>query len=109
MYQCYEFKRVLNLLKNSSTSDRQLRKATIWRENLYNNLETLSTYDNYEILKEKMDSFENPIKLWEFISQSETLEDFFLWYKDKATSNTIAGFDSNQEAFDNALTKLGLL
>lgn len=104
-----DFKRVLKTLKNNATGDRDLRKATIWKQNFYENLDTLSGYDHYDLLIKELDKIKNPIKLYEFMSQSEIMKDFFLWYKDKATSNTIAGFKDNQEAFDNALEKLGIL
>lgn len=104
-----EFKRALQTLKNNARSDRELRKAEVWKNNFLNNLDTLSSYENFGILKNAIDKIKNPIKLYEFISQSDILSDFFLWYKDRATSNTIAGFSDNQEAFDNALEKLGLL
>ena len=104
-----EYKRALQTLKNNARSDRKLRKAEIWRNNFLNNLDMLSTYDNFELFKNAIDKIKNPIELYDFITQSDTLEDFFLWYRDKATSNTIAGFKNNQEAFDNALQVLGLL
>lgn len=104
-----EYKRSLQTLKNNARSDRELRKAEIWRNNFLNNLDMLSTYENSDLLKNAIDKIKNPIKLYEFLSKSDILSDFFLWYKDKATSNTIAGFSDNQEAFDNALEVLGIL
>lgn len=104
-----ELKRSLQVLKNNASGDRDLRKALIWKQNFYENLETLSGYEHYDLLMNELEKIKNPIKLYEFMSQSEILKDFFLWYKDKATSNTLAGFKDNQEAFDNALETLGIL
>lgn len=104
-----EYKRALQTLKNNARSDRELRKAEIWKNNFLNNLDMLSSYENFDLLKNAIDKIKNPIKLYEFLSKSDILSDFFLWYKDKATSNTIAGFSDNQEAFDNALEVLGIL
>lgn len=105
----YDFKRSLKMLKNSASGDRELKKALIWKENFYEHLETLSGYEHYDLLINELEKIKNPIKLYEFMSQSEIFKDFFLWYKDKATSNTIAGFKDNQEAFDYALETLGIL
>lgn len=104
----YERTRILDLLEHSASADRELKKATVWFENFMNAIDSME-YDNKEILINKLKSFSNPISAYEYISQVENLVDLFDYYKDKATSSTYGGFDSNQQAFDNALLKLGLL
>lgn len=83
--------------------DYELFRAEIFRENFMNALEELSDYKNFDLLKQKLESISNPIRFYNYISQSEILKDLFLFYKDKATSQTYGGFTSNQEAFDTAI------
>ena len=108
-----EFKRIFNMIKNRARSDKDLRKAIQWRENYYNTLKSLRNFDNYDILMKKLDSMDNPIKMYEFISKSEILNDLFDWTKSPETADptaqTYAGFKSDQDAFNYALEELGLM
>ena len=90
-------------------TDMKLKQSMTYKENFMNALNEMSSYDNFELLFNKLDSIKNPIKFFEYISQNETLRDLFLYYKDKATSQTYGGFASNQDAFNHALEELGLL
>lgn len=90
-------------------TDKELKQSMTYKENFMNALSEMSSYDNFELLFNKLDSIKNPIKFFEYISQNETLRDLFLYYKDKATSQTYGGFASNQDAFNHALEELGLL
>lgn len=105
----FDFRRRFESLKRQSRSDIALFRASIWKENFLKALEGLEGYDNKELLVNKINKISNPIKLYEYISQSEILNDLFLWYKDKATSQTYGGFADNQLAFDYALEELDLL
>lgn len=84
-------------------ADYDLWRASIFRENFMNSLEEMSTYSNYKLLKDKLESIENPIQFYNYVKQSNILSDLFLYYKDKATSQTYGGFVDNQEAFDTAI------
>ena len=105
----YSFKRTLEIIKNNARSDRELRKAEIWAYNFKKGLDQIKNYENSELLIEAVNRFKNPIKLWEFVSQNELMEDFFLWYDAAPQGNELAGFDSNQEAFNYMLQDLKLL
>lgn len=105
----YELKRGLKSLENVASASRELRKALTWKENFLYALEELDGYENVELLKEEIEKIKNPVKLQEFISRSEILKDLFLFYKEKATTQTYGGFESNQEAFDTALIELGIM
>ena len=89
--------------------DKGLNEAEQFRINFMNALEELSTYDNYELLKKKLESIKNPKNFYEYVRNSEVLSDLFLYYKDKATAQTYGGFASNQDAFNYALEELGLM
>lgn len=105
-----EFKRTAKRTLSWGRKDYDLREASIYRENFMEKaLPKMSDYDNYDILYNKLVSFENPIKFYEYIQQSDILQDLFLFYNDKATAQTYGGFTSNQEAFDYAIfDQLGL-
>ena len=79
-----------------------------FRTNFMNALEEMSTYDNFEELKYKLEQIKNPEEFHDFIEQSPELMDLFLYYKDKATAQTYGGYASNQDAFNAGLEKLGI-
>lgn len=84
-------------------TDYELYRASIFRNNFMNALEEMSTYQNYDLLIQKLESIENPIQFYNYVKKSDILSDLFLFYKDKATSQTYGGFVDNQEAFNTAL------
>lgn len=98
-----DFKRTSERTLAWGKSDYDLWRASVYRENFMNALEEMSTYDNYKLLKDKLNSIENPIKFFNYVQRSDILTDLFLFYKDKATSQTYGGFKDNQEAFNTAL------
>ena len=53
-------------------------------------------------------SIKNPVQFYNYIQQSETLQDIFLYYKDEANAQTYGGFKNNQNAFNKAIEDLGL-
>ena len=105
----YLFELKLDRIQKLGSYDYELKKAEQYRDNYLSALEEMSTYDNYEILRSKLESIENPIQFYNYIQQSQTLKDLLLYYKDKATAQTYGGFASNQDAFNYALEELGLL
>lgn len=98
-----EFRRTKERTKSWGKADYELWRASIYRENFMNALEEMANYTNYKLLKEKLESIENPIQFYNYVQQSNILSDLFIFYKDKATSQTYGGFVDNQEAFDTAL------
>lgn len=105
----YEFRRTAGRTEKWGKTDYELYRASIFRENFMNALKEMRNYKNYKLLKDKLNSIENPIQFYNFVKQSDILSDLFLFYKDKATAQTYGGFVDNQEAFDTALfEQLGL-
>ena len=100
---------IAGIIMKLGSFDRRLNEAEQFRINFMNALEELSTYDNYEVLKDKLESIRNPEQFYEYVRNSEVLSDLFLYYKDKATAQTYGGFASNQDAFNYALEELGLM
>ena len=102
------FKASVESLYKAGRFDADLIKFEQYRTNLMNALEEMSTYDNYEELRYKLDQIKNPKDFYDFIHQSPEIMDLFLYYKDKATSQTYGGYVSNQDAFNAGLEKLGI-
>lgn len=98
-----EFRRTKERTQSWGKADYDLWRASIFRENFMNSLEEMSSYNNYKLLRDKLESIENPIQFYNYVKQSNILSDLFLYYKDKATSQTYGGFVDNQEAFDTAV------
>ena len=98
-----EFTRTAGRTLNWGRKDYDLLQAERYRTNYMNSLSRMSNYDHYELLVNKLEKIENPIRFFEYIEKSETLSDLFLYYNDAPTSQTYGGFSSNQEAFDKAI------
>lgn len=105
----FDFSGILRNIFKMGETDIDLKKAEQFRENFMNSLSELSTYDNYEKLRTKLESIKNPIQFYDYVRGSEVLSDLFLYYKDKATAQTYGGFASNQDAFNYALEELDLM
>ena len=104
-----DFKRTAKRTLSWGKNDYDLWRASIFRDNFMNSLEYMSNYNNYDILYQKLNSIKNPIQFYNYVNQSDTLKDIFLYYRDENTANTYGGFNSNQNAFNKALDDLKLI
>lgn len=104
----FELERLMQRIKNLGSYDVEMKRATNYKENYMKALEQMSNYDNYDLLKAKLDSIKNPEDFYEYINQSTTLSDLFNYYETSPDSQTYGGFSNNQEAFNYALNQLGL-
>lgn len=71
----YEFKRLKERIQNLGTSDYIMRKAIIYRENYLKEMEKYSHFDNYDKLMTKLNSIQNPITFFDYVSKNELTED----------------------------------
>ena len=97
-----DLKKLISRIFTVGRSDYELAKAENFRKNFYKAMEGISNFQNYELLKKKLDKIQNPIKFYDFIKQSPTLMDLFLWYKEPE-SLFYGAFSSNEEAFNSSL------
>jgi len=97
-----DFKRIMERIFSVGRTDYELAKAELFRKNFYKALEEISNFQNYDVLKKRLDKIKNPIKFYEFVKQSPILMDLFLWYKE-SDSLFYGSFSSNQEAFNSSL------
>lgn len=107
--QGFELNRLKERINRLGSYDEQMRKAVIYKQNYMEALEQMSNYDNFDLLKDKLEGINNPEQFYELIQKSPTLSDLFDYYNDNPEAQTIAGFSNNQEAFNRALQELGIL
>ena len=97
-----DLKRIKERIFSIGRTDYELAKAELFRKNFYKALEGISNFQNYDVLKKRLDKIKNPIKFYEFVKQSPILMDLFLWYKE-SDSLFYGAFNDNEEAFNSSL------
>lgn len=104
-----EFQRTKGRVLIEGTSDRKLYKAKVFRDNYYQALENLKSYDNYELLKKELDKVQNPIAFYNKIKDNDILMDIFNWYLGDDGSIAVYGaYESVQDAFNSGIEQQGL-
>lgn len=111
-----ELEYAIKRIEKIGSHDYEIIKAQTFRNNFMKTFEAgLSSYENYEMFKEKLESIKDPRDFYDYISQSDFLMDAFVLYDSKAKAmskarktNADNGYDysaygSNEEAFNNAL------
>lgn len=71
----YEFKRLKERIQNVGRSDYIMKKAMIYRENYLKEMEKYSHFDNYDKLMAKLNSIQNPVSFYEYVSKNELTQD----------------------------------
>ena len=104
----FEMNRLIRRIKNLGSYDVEMKRAIQYRDNYMKALEQMSNYDNYNLLKDKLESIKNPEQFYELVS-SNNLSDLFEYYESSPQAQTYGGYDNNQEAFNRALMQLGVL
>lgn len=106
--QGYEFTRTKRRIEELGKKDRELKSDTLFMENFLKALEETTDFENYDKLKEKLNSIKNPTKFYEFIKQSSIFMDLFIWYHDKSGTIVYGAFATNEDAFNEGLEQLGI-
>ena len=96
------FEKTVMRIQKLGVADRGMKKALIFRENMYTALEGVQNFENYDILKKELDKIKNPLKFFEYVKQSPILMDIFLWYRNPEVLH-YGSFSTNQEAFNSSL------
>jgi len=94
----YEFDRLRSQLKNWGSSDYEMKKAIVYRDNYMRELQKYSHLDNYDALMKQLKNLSNPIKFYEFMSRNELTVD--LTYQSDQFYT--------QEAFNSFVEELGI-
>lgn len=109
----YDLKMLMKRINKLGSSDTQIKKAITYKDNYMKVLNNMENYENYDLLKEKLDSIKDSKEFYEFIKQSSVLSDLFKFAdsenKSDPMAQTYGGFANNQEAFNTGLKQVGLL
>ena len=97
------FGKTARRVQNIGRLDYELAKNKLFKENFMKSLESAKNFDNYKALKKELSKYRNPNKFYEYVKKSPFLMDIFLWYKSSDGYLVYSSFDSNENAFDNAL------
>ena len=105
-----DFLNMKERLQYFGSLDYKMLKATIFRENFEKALSEsgAENFENYNLLKKKLNRIQNPIKLFEFLQNSNVFMDLFEYYKE-GDGIIYGGFISDEERFNFGLSELGLL
>lgn len=91
----YDFDRLSRRIKTLGTSDYNLKKASVYQENIMNELDKLrQNIPEFNKLYEYFNNIKNPITFYNTVLKSNAMEDFFSWYQNP---NDYAGFSSPEE------------
>lgn len=109
----YDLKMLMKRINKLGSSDTQLKKAITYKDNYMKVLNNMENYENWDLLKEKLDSIKDSKEFYEFIKKSSVLTDLFKFAdsenKSDPMAQTYGGFANNQEAFNTGLKQVGLL
>ena len=97
----YEFDRLRSQLKNWGSSDYEMKKAIVYRDNYMRELQKYSHLDNYDALMKQLKNLSNPIKFYEFMSRNELTVDLTYqsdqFYTQEAFNSFVEEFGINIE------------
>lgn len=82
-------------IKFQGSSDYEMKKALIYRNNVLNEMKDLP--EEFNSLYEEFKKIKNPIEFYEKMQSSRMLQNFFEWYKDPTL---FANFQSNEEIIE---------
>lgn len=105
-----DFIKLKDRLSKYGSLDYKYMKATVFRENYEYAMEEagFKNFPNYEVLKNKLDKFTNPISFYNFIKKSNVMMDIFIYYN--PNDNVKYGeFKTPEERFNAGLEELELL
>lgn len=106
------FKRLKERIFNLGVSDKELKRAKIFKENYLEGLKDkqFKNFKNYDLFMRYINTkLKNPMKFYKEITKSEVLSNFFFWYDSAEGIITFGGFLSNEDAFNTGLQELGIL
>ena len=100
-----ELKYAIERITKIGNIDYELKKAQTFRDNfMYALKEGASSFKNYNLLKNELNNIKDPREFYDYLKNSDTFMDLFVWYKE-GEGLTYGAFSSNEEAFNSALEK----
>lgn len=107
-----EYKRIKERVFNIGTTDKELRRAKVYKDNFLSGLKDkqIKNFKNYELFMNYIkNKLKNPLKFFEKMNSSEIFANFFQWYSSKQGTLVLSGFATNEDAFNLGLEELGIL
>lgn len=98
MTKGYEFRRLKRSINLQGSSDYEMKKAIVFRENYINEMEKYSHFTNYDKLMFRLKAISNPLNFYDFVSQNEISGDL-TYQSDQYFS---------EKEFDRFLESLGI-
>ena len=94
----------LDRIRKLGNVDYEMKRAQTFKDNFLKGIkEGASTFKNYKMFYNDLKKIKNPKEFYDFVKDSDTLMDIFIWYNDETGSLTYGSFKNNEEAFNNAL------
>lgn len=94
----------LDRIKKIGGVDYEIKKAQTFKDNFLRALkEGASTFKNYKMFAKDLEKIKNPKDFYNYVKDSDTFMDLFIWYNDETGTITYGNFNNNEEAFNNAL------
>lgn len=105
----YEFNRLRKSLNIQGTSDYEMKKAIIYRQNYIEEMKKYSHFDGYDDLMKKLEAIKNPIDFFNFVSKNELTQDLTYQSDEYYTQEEFIAFlnvlnADNQEAINDAIS-----
>lgn len=94
----------INRIRKLGQVDYEMKKAQTFRENFLNSIkEGASSFKNYKMFYDDLKKIKNPKEFYDYVKNSDTLMDIFIWYNDETGTLQYGSFKNNEDAFNNAL------
>ncbi len=90
-------KRVIKRLENIGSYDFNYRRALNYQKNMMKEFSTFSNISGYKQIRNFLKNIKNPLEFYEIVSRSETLKDFFVYYKQDNKSSIYGNFESDED------------
>ena len=103
------FTQTASRTKSIGRTDYAFARQVQFRENFMKALDNVKNFAHYKDLKKELNKYRNPAKFYTYIKKSNVLMDIWIWYKEQENGATYSSFDTNENAFNYALTdELGI-
>ena len=96
----------LDRIRKIGNVDYKLKKAETFRENFMTALkEGAGNFDNYKMFEKDLKKIKNPQDFYNYVKNSDTFMDIFVWYNDEGGAIVYGNFKNNEDAFNRALVE----
>lgn len=96
-----DFQRIKKRVNLIGSSDYEMKKARIWKENYMESIKRYEGYENYDKLMKKLKNYSNPISFYNLFKDNTNtvIEDYLFYISDQKIA---------QQQFNQLLSELGI-